>query len=140
MLRYDPKKENLGYINHSYLPGGTFADCGTNVAATTNHFGDLRFILNQEKYVFEPRKITTFLGFVLNSVAMTVALIPGKANKGNFDTAMILSDTSNHVSTGGPFQRKNRQTTLIILRFYLSCFFTFPILITWAEELFYAIG
>ena len=103
-----------------------------------------------------------------------------KVNKGNFDAAMTLSDTSksdlswcvththanfnqvshgsprvtiysdesltgwggvmNHVSTGGPFQRKNRQTTLIILRFYLSCFFTFPILVTWAEELFYAIG
>jgi len=41
--------ENVGYIDDSYLQGGTFADCDTNVAATTNLFGDLGFILNQEK-------------------------------------------------------------------------------------------
>jgi len=73
--------ENVGYIDDSYLQGGTFADCDTNVAATTNLCGDLGFILNQEKSVFEPRQIITFLGFVLNSVAMTVALTPGKATK-----------------------------------------------------------
>ena len=73
--------ENVGYIDDSYLQGGTFADCDTNVAATTNLFGDLGFILNQEKSVFEPRQMITFLGFVLNSVAMTVTLTPGKATK-----------------------------------------------------------
>ena len=73
--------ENVGYIDDSYLQGGTFADCDTNVAVTADLFCNLGFLLNQEKSVFEPRQIITFLGFVLNSVAMTVALTPGKASK-----------------------------------------------------------
>lgn len=73
--------ENVGYIDDSYLQGRTFADCDTNVTVTTKFFGDLGFILNQEKSIFEPRQIVTFLGFVLNSVAMTVTLTPGKATK-----------------------------------------------------------
>ena len=70
--------QNVDYIDESYLQGGTFA---TNVAVTANLFGDLGFLLNQEKSVFEPRQIITFLGFVLNSVAMTIALTPGKGSK-----------------------------------------------------------
>ena len=73
--------KNVGYIDDSYLQGDTFADCDTNVAVTANLFGDHGFLFNQEKSVFESRQIITFLGFVLNSVAMTVALTPGKASK-----------------------------------------------------------
>ena len=73
--------ENVGYIDDSYLQGGTFADCDTNVAVTANLFCNLGFLLNHEKSVFEPRQIITFLGFVLNAAAMTVALTPGKASK-----------------------------------------------------------
>ena len=71
----------MGYINDSYLQGGTFSDCNTNVAVTTKLFTDLGFILNHEKSVFEPKQVITFLGFVLNSVTLTVALTPEKATK-----------------------------------------------------------
>ena len=73
--------ENVGYIDDSYLQGGTFSDCNTNVAVTTKLFTDLGFILNHEKSVFEPKQVITFLGFVLNSVTLTVALTPEKATK-----------------------------------------------------------
>ena len=71
----------MGYIDDSYLQGGTFSDCNTNVAATTKLFTDLGFILNHEKSVFEPKQVITFLGFVLNSVTLTVPLTPEKATK-----------------------------------------------------------
>ena len=73
--------ENVGYIDDSYLQGGTFSDCSTNVAVTTKLFTDLGFILNYEKSVFDPKQVITFLGFVLNSVTLTVALTPEKATK-----------------------------------------------------------
>ena len=73
--------ENVGYIDDSYLQGGTFSDCSTNVAVTTKLFTDLGFILNHEKFFFKPKQVITFLGFVLNSVTLTVALTPEKATK-----------------------------------------------------------
>ena len=71
----------MSYIDDSYLQGGTFSDCSTNVAVTTKLFTDLGFILNHEKSIFEPKQVITFLGFVLNSVTLTVALTPEKATK-----------------------------------------------------------
>ncbi|XP_068684862.1 uncharacterized protein [Montipora foliosa] len=58
-----------------------FSDCSTNVAVTTKLFTDLGFILNHEKSVFKPKEVINFLGFVLNSVTLTVALTPEKATK-----------------------------------------------------------
>ena len=48
--------ENVGYIDDSYLQGGTFSDCNTNVAVTTKLFTDLGFILNHEKSISEPKQ------------------------------------------------------------------------------------
>jgi len=73
--------ENVGYIGDSYVQGGTFSDCRNNVAVTTKLFTDLGLILNHEKSVFKPKQAITFLGFVLNSVTLTVALTPEQATK-----------------------------------------------------------
>jgi len=71
----------VGYIDDSYLQGGTISECTTNVAVTTKLFRDLGFILKHEKSVFEPKEVITFLGFALNSVTLTVALTPEKDTK-----------------------------------------------------------
>ena len=73
--------ENVGYIDDSYLQGGIFSDCSTNVAVTTKLFTYLGFILKHEKSVFESKQVITFLGFVLNSDTLTLALTPEKATK-----------------------------------------------------------
>ena len=71
----------MGYIDDSYLQGGIFSDCSTNVAVTTKLFTYLGFILKHEKSVFESKQVITFLGFVLNSDTLTLALTPEKATK-----------------------------------------------------------
>ena len=83
----------MGYIDDSYLQGGTFSDCNT-VAVTTKLFTDLGFILNHEKSVFEPKQVITFLGFVLNSVTLTVALTPEKATKFVTKATTVLAKQS----------------------------------------------
>ena len=64
----------------------TFAGCDTNVAVTTKLLIDLEFILNLQKSGFQPKQVITFLGFVLNSVTMTVAMTPEKAYKSQINT------------------------------------------------------
>ena len=71
----------MGYIDDSYLKGGAFSDGNTNVAGTAKLFTDLGLILKHEKSAFELKQVITFLGFVLNSVTLTVALTPEKATK-----------------------------------------------------------
>ena len=46
-----------------------------------NLFEKLGFLPHPEKSVFEPTQIITFLGFVINSVTMTLTLTPEKALK-----------------------------------------------------------
>ena len=46
-----------------------------------NLFGKLGFLPHAEKSIFEPTQIITFLGFVINSVTMTITLFPVKALK-----------------------------------------------------------
>ena len=84
----------MGYIDDSYLKGGAFSDCNTNVAGTAKLFRDLGLILNHEKSVFEPKQVITFLGFVLNSVTLTVALKPEKATKVVTKATTVLAKQS----------------------------------------------
>ena len=65
---------NSGYIDDSYLQGETFAECHKNVIDTIALFTKLGFHIHPEKSVFTPSQKLTFLGFVLDSIAMTVTL------------------------------------------------------------------
>ena len=67
-----------GYINDSYLQGDTSAECHKNVIDTIPLFTKLRFHIHPEKSVFIPSQKLTFLGFVLDSIAMTVMLTAGQ--------------------------------------------------------------
>ena len=69
----------MGYIDDSYLQGDTVHECQTNVTDTCGLFTKLGFIIHPVKSVLRPAQILGFLGFVLNSVSMTVCLPTEKA-------------------------------------------------------------
>ena len=63
---------NSGYIDDSYLQGDTSTECHRNVINTIMQLTKLGFRIHPEKSVFIPSQKLTFLGFVLDSIAMTV--------------------------------------------------------------------
>jgi len=69
------------YLDDSYLQGETLSDCLENVKDTVKLLDSLGFVVHPKKSVFEPTKCLTFLGFVINSVDMTVRLTQEKQTK-----------------------------------------------------------
>ena len=72
---------NSGYIDDSYLQGDTSAECHKNVTDTITLFTKLGFHIHPEKSVFIPSQKLTFLGFVLDSIAMTLTLTEEKVQR-----------------------------------------------------------
>ena len=71
--------QSVGYIDDSYLQGITKPECENNVQATTKLFDSLGLYVHPDKSILEPSQVLEFLGFVLNSVSMTVTLSHAKA-------------------------------------------------------------
>lgn len=69
---------NVGYIDDSYLQGDCIEDCQANISDTCDLFQKLGFIIHPVKSVLKPVQSLTFLGFVLDSVNMTVTLTQEK--------------------------------------------------------------
>ena len=63
-----------GYIGDTFLQGDSYHLCRENVHATLKLFRDLGFWPHELKSVTEPTQILERLGFVLNSLDMTVSL------------------------------------------------------------------
>ena len=61
-----------------YLQGNDYNDCLRNIIDTLKLFIKLGFIIHPTKSAFLPSKEIKMLGFILNSVAMTVRLTPEK--------------------------------------------------------------
>ena len=61
-------------IDDCYLQGATYGECHDNVQETVRLLGDLGFAIHNEKSVLIPSQVLTFLGFVLNSVTMTMTM------------------------------------------------------------------
>ena len=72
---------NVGYIDDSYLQGESVEDCQANINDTCDLFSTLGFILHPDKLVLQPVQVLTFLGFVLDSVNMTVSLTQEKIQR-----------------------------------------------------------
>ena len=72
---------SLGYIDDSYLQGDTSSECFENVNCTASLFKKLGFYLHPTKSIVIPTQQLIILGFVLNSIAMTVTLSEGKIQK-----------------------------------------------------------
>lgn len=69
---------NVGYIDDSYLQGDSIEDCQSNIRDTCGLFEKLGFIIHPVKSILKPVQKLTFLGFVLDSVEMTVTLTDEK--------------------------------------------------------------
>ena len=72
---------NLGYIDDSFMSEDTYQECSDNVANTVSLTSELGFIVHPKKSVFEPTHILVFLGFLLDTINMTVKLTAKKAQK-----------------------------------------------------------
>ena len=70
-----------GYLDHIYPQGKDYNDCLRNIIDTLKSFIMLGCIIHPTKSVFLPSKEIKMLGFILNSVTMTVCLMPEKKKK-----------------------------------------------------------
>ena len=70
-----------GYIDDSYLQGDTVEECQQNITDTVRLFSRLGFHIHPTKSVFNPSHILTFLGFIVNSLEMTVSPTQEKIHK-----------------------------------------------------------
>ena len=69
----------MGHINDSFLMGYSYAACEENIVQTVNMFLKLGFVIHPTKSVLVPTQELEFLGFLLNSILMTIRLLPQKA-------------------------------------------------------------
>jgi hypothetical protein len=71
------------YIDDFILIGDDYDECADNVLVNTavRLLDNLGFVPHPKKTVFIPTQILVFLGFLLNSITMTVSLTPDKAKK-----------------------------------------------------------
>ena len=69
------------YIDDSYLQGNNYDDFFSNVLNTVEIFRSLGFTIHSEKSKFIPTQCITYLGFILNSVQMTITLTLEKKEK-----------------------------------------------------------
>ena len=69
------------YVNDSCLQDDDYEDCLSNVLNTIKILRSLGFTILPEKSKFIPTQRITFLGFILNSVQMTITLTLEKKEK-----------------------------------------------------------
>ena len=60
------------YVDDSYLQDRDYEDCFSNVLSTIEILRSLGFTIHPDKSKFIPTKCITYLGFILNSVQMTI--------------------------------------------------------------------
>ena len=72
---------NLAYLDDSLMQGDEYADCQNNINDTAVLLDKCGFTVHPDKSVLIPTQVIVFLGFVLNSLNMTVRLTPQKAEK-----------------------------------------------------------
>lgn len=70
---------SASYIDDTYLQGDTKEECQANINATVDLIHSLGLVAHPEKSVFQSTQILSILGFVLNSIEMTVKLTVEKA-------------------------------------------------------------
>ena len=62
------------YLDDSYLLGDSYSSCLHNITTTTSLLTALGFKIFLEKSVLIPTQTIKFLGFILNSITMTISL------------------------------------------------------------------
>ena len=69
----------VAHLDGLYLQGQTYEKCVQNVIDTTVLLDKLGLVVHAQKSTFIPTQVLTILGFVINSVAMTIQLTREKA-------------------------------------------------------------
>ena len=69
------------YVDDTLLYGDTYEECLKNVLATLEILQDLGFVIHATKSVLIPTQRITFLGFIFDTLAMTITLTKEKKNK-----------------------------------------------------------
>ena len=66
------------YVDDSFLGGRDFDECVENVQATRKLLENLGFFIHPDKSIFTPTQKITFLGYVIDSVEMSLTLTEEK--------------------------------------------------------------
>ncbi|XP_068690529.1 uncharacterized protein [Montipora foliosa] len=85
---------SVAYIDDSYLQADTYELCVQNVIDTLSLFHQVVFVIHPDKSVLIPTQRLTFLGFVLDSQSMTVALTGEQAVKVKEACQQLLQEKS----------------------------------------------
>ena len=70
-----------GYIDDLYLQGSAYQKCAINIIDSIQMLDKLGLVIHPEKSLFIPQQGIVFLGFVIDSVKMTVTLTEDKILK-----------------------------------------------------------
>ena len=73
--------QSVVFVDHSYLQGHSFEACQENVSVTVHLLQKLGFTIHPDKSILIPTQIIVFLGFVINSLDMTISLTLEKIGK-----------------------------------------------------------
>ena len=84
--------QSVTYVDDNFLQGDVWQDCQDNINATTNVLTCLGYTIHMEKSILEPRQEIEFLGFVVNSIHMTIALTYKKKDKIKTLCTKVLDD------------------------------------------------
>jgi hypothetical protein len=71
---------SVSYIDDFYLQGDSLEECQNNVRHTTEKLQRLGFVVHPEKSVLNPTRTLKVLGFLVNSLTMTVGLPSDKSD------------------------------------------------------------
>ena len=82
------------YLDDMYLQGKTYQECVGNVIDSVQVVDSLGFVVHPAKSTFIPSQRLEFLGFILNSVEMTIRLTPEKATDPQTAFNILLADPS----------------------------------------------
>ena len=91
------------YVDDSYLQGDTEEECHINILETVSLLQKLGFTIHVDKSVLQPTQTLTFLGFVINSQAMTLTLTEEKKDKIKKLATKIISNTGLDIRTLAKF-------------------------------------
>ena len=83
-----------GYIDDSFIMASSYDECMNSVDFTENLFKSLGFYINVNKSVTTPTQELEHLGFLLNSVNMTVTLTKRKVDNLICKCKQILSESA----------------------------------------------
>lgn len=81
---------NIAYIDDSLLVSNNFIECQKNICDTIQLLDSLGFTVHPTKSVLQPTQCITFIGFVINSIDMTIRLTEEKSSKIVLDCQKLL--------------------------------------------------